>query len=104
MAIWSAADDVREGRTVPVPRHLRDRSYRGAKRLGHGEGYRYAHDHPGGFVEQDYLGVDKTYYVPTDRGHEARIAENLARIRTRRGDERPDAESDGGNSPSPDSP
>jgi putative ATPase len=77
MAIWSAGQDVREGRTIPVPRHLRDAHYGGAKRMGHGEGYQYAHDSPEGMVAQDYLGVDKTYYVPTDRGHEQRMAEYL---------------------------
>ena len=80
MAIWTAAKDVREGRTIPVPRHLRDTHYPGAARLGHGEGYEYAHDHPGGFVDQDYLGVEKRYYVPTDRGYEARIREYLSRL------------------------
>src|SRR5204862_4379002 len=85
MAIWAAMKDVREGRTLPVPKHLRDTHYQGAKRLGHGQGYQYAHDHEGGFVEQDYLGVDKTYYVPTDRGHEARIAEYLSNLRGQAG-------------------
>jgi putative ATPase len=82
MAIWQAAKDVREGRTVPVPKHLRDGHYGGAKRLNHGEGYKYAHSYAGGFVEQDYLGVDKSYYHPTDRGYEARIAEYLAQFRS----------------------
>jgi putative ATPase len=81
MAIESALKDVREGRTLPVPKHLRDASYKGAKRLGHGQGYQYAHNHPGGYVAQDYLGVDKTYYEPTDRGYEAEIAERLRRLR-----------------------
>ncbi len=83
MAVWTAGKDVREGRTIPVPRHLRDAHYRGSQRLGHGEGYQYAHDHAGGFVEQDYLGVDKTYYSPTDRGYEATIASYLAGLRGR---------------------
>jgi putative ATPase len=73
LAIWAAMKDVREGRTIPVPKHLRDTHYAGSKRLGAGEGYQYPHDHPQGFVEQDYLGVDKIYYQPTDRGHEAEI-------------------------------
>ena len=73
-AIWSAMADVKEGRTIPVPRHLRDGHYPGGKRLGNGVGYKYAHDDPRGYVEQDYLGVDKTYYVPTDHGHEAEVA------------------------------
>jgi len=74
-AIWDAMKDVREGRTVPVPKHLRDGHYVGSKRLGHGVGYQYAHDSPTGYVQQDYLGVDKTYYVPTTRGYEAEISE-----------------------------
>jgi len=85
LAIWSAGRDVREGRTIPVPKHLRDSHYPGAGRLGHGQGYQYAHDHEGGFVEQDYLGVDKQYYVPTDRGYEANITAYLSEIRARTG-------------------
>jgi len=81
VAIWSAMEDVRQGRTIPVPRHLRDSHYKGATRLGHGQDYQYAHDHEGGFVEQDDLGVDKNYYVPTDRGHEAVIRAYLAIVR-----------------------
>src|SRR5205085_8383354 len=54
-AIWSAMTDVREGRTLPVPKHLRDAHYQGAKRLGYGESYKYAHDYAGRHVEQDYL-------------------------------------------------
>jgi putative ATPase len=81
MAIWNASEDVKQGRTIPVPRHLRDAHYKGAKKLGHGEGYQYAHDAPGGIAAQDYLGVDKTYYVPTDRGHEKQMAEYLARFK-----------------------
>src|SRR5205085_8066700 len=65
LAIWSAMEDVREGRTLPVPKHLRDTHYKGSARLGHGSDYKYAHDFAGGFVRQDYLGVDKTYYQPT---------------------------------------
>ncbi len=77
MAIWTAREDVREGRTVPVPRHLRDTHYKSAGRLGHGEGYQYAHDDPSGIVAQEYLGVDKSYYVPTPRGQEAEMARYL---------------------------
>lgn len=72
-AIWTATDDVKNQRTVPVPRHLRDGHYHGAKKLGNAAGYEYAHKGEKGWVEQDYLGVDKTYYLPTDRGHEHRI-------------------------------
>jgi putative ATPase len=77
MAIWAAMSDVREGRTLPVPKHLKDTHYKGSKRLGHGSGYQYAHDHEGGYVEQDYLGVEKTYYTPTDRGFETEIKKRL---------------------------
>ncbi|HET6251370.1 MAG TPA: replication-associated recombination protein A [Tepidisphaeraceae bacterium] len=80
-AIWTAMSDVREGRTIPVPRHLRDGHYAGSKRLGNAQGYKYPHDAEGGFVRQDYLGVDKTYYQPTDRGYEAHIARRLADLR-----------------------
>jgi len=82
LAIWSAMSDVREGRTLPVPKHLRDTHYKGSKRLGHGAEYQYPHDHEGGHVEQDYLGVDKTYYTPTDRGYEAEIKNRLDAIQT----------------------
>jgi putative ATPase len=81
MAIGQASKDVREGRTIPVPKHLRDSHYGGATRLGHGQDYKYAHNSEEGFVEQDYLGVDKTYYRPTNRGHEAEIRSYLAKIR-----------------------
>src|SRR5688572_25127398 len=76
-AIDAALADVRSGRTLAVPEHLRDAHYAGAKRLGHGEGYQYAHDHPDHFVAQDYLGADKTYYEPTEQGTEKKIKERL---------------------------
>jgi len=81
VAIWQAISDARNQRTVPVPKHLRDPHYRGAARLGHGKGYVYPHATPEGFVQQEYLGVDKTYYRPTDRGFEKQIAEFLSRLR-----------------------
>ncbi len=81
VAIWSAMKDVKEGRTLPVPKHLKDTHYKGAKRLGHGEGYQYAHDDPRGYVEQDYLGVEKTYYTPTTHGFEAEIKKRMEQLR-----------------------
>ena len=69
------------GRTLPVPQPLRDASYKGAKRLGHGQGYQYAHDHPGHFVAQDYLGADQRYYEPTEEGVEKKIKERLEKWR-----------------------
>jgi putative ATPase len=76
-AIDAALEDVKSGRTLPVPEHLRDANYKGAERLGHGKGYEYAHDHPDHFVAQDYLGVDKIYYEPTEQGVEKKIKERL---------------------------
>ena len=83
LGIGAARADVREGRLLPVPVHLRDAHYGGAKRLGHGEGYQYAHEHPGAIAAQDYLGVERQYYHPTDRGFERELAERLAVIRAR---------------------
>jgi len=80
-AIDAAMKDVESGRTLPVPEYLRDASYPGAKRLGHGEGYKYAHDYAGHFVPQDYLGAEKRYYEPTDQGVEKKIKERLDKWR-----------------------
>jgi len=84
-AIWSAMSDVKHGRTLPVPKHLRDTHYGGAERLGHGEGYQYAHHSETGWVDQDYLGVDRQYYHPTHHGAEQRIRERLEWIQQQRG-------------------
>lgn len=84
VAISEATRDVREGRTVPVPMHLRDSHYAGAKRLGRGEGYRYAHDSEGGWVDQEYLSVAREYYRPVDRGFEAELKSRLIELRARR--------------------
>jgi len=83
VAIGMARHDVREGRTVPVPRHLRDKHYSGAKRLGHGEGYEYAHNAEDGIATQDYLGVEREYYNPVPRGYEVELGERLAQIRAK---------------------
>ncbi|HEU5123928.1 MAG TPA: replication-associated recombination protein A [Verrucomicrobiae bacterium] len=81
LAIDAALSDVKAGRTLPVPKHLRDANYKGAKQLGHGIGYQYAHDHPDHFVPQDYLGADKRYYEPTDQGVEKKIKERVEKWR-----------------------
>ena len=81
MAINAALDEVRTGRTIPVPKHLRDSHYKGAGQLGHGENYKYAHDHDGHFVAQDYLGVDKRFYNPTEEGVEKKIKDRVMRWR-----------------------
>ncbi len=83
VAIGEARADVREGRTVPIPIHLRDSHYAGAKRLGHGEGYEYAHSAEGGIAVQDYLGVERKYYRPADRGFEQELGRRLEDIRAK---------------------
>ncbi|HEY9509964.1 MAG TPA: replication-associated recombination protein A, partial [Verrucomicrobiae bacterium] len=81
LAIDAALADVKAGRTLPVPKHLRDANYKGAKQLNHGVGYQYAHDHPDHFVAQDYLGAEKRYYEPTDQGVEKKIKERVEKWR-----------------------
>jgi putative ATPase len=80
-AIDAALEDVRSGRTIAVPERLRDAHYAGAKRLGHGEGYQYAHDFAGHFVAQDYLGAARRYYEPGEEGAERKIKERLEKWR-----------------------
>ena len=82
-AIGAARKDVRENAIVPVPAHLRDSHYAGAKQLGNGEGYQYAHDADDGIADQDHLGVDRVYYEPVDRGFESELRERVVRIRKR---------------------
>jgi len=78
-AVSAAMDDVKNNRTIPVPKHLRNAPHPAmAEQYGYSKGYQYSHDHPGGISpDQDYLGVDRTYYVPTDRGYEKHIAKYL---------------------------
>jgi len=91
-AIGAALEDVRSGRTIPVPEHLRDAHYQGAERLGHGQGYQYAHEGKDHFVAQDYLGVDKVFYEPTDQGVEKKIKERVEKWRAQFGEKRKTAE------------
>ncbi|HEY5232491.1 MAG TPA: replication-associated recombination protein A [Verrucomicrobiae bacterium] len=81
LAIDAALADVKSGRTISVPEHLRDSHYSGAKKLGHGTGYKYAHDGKDHFVPQDYLGADKVYYEPTEQGVEKKIKERVEKWR-----------------------
>lgn len=73
-AIGAAREEVRSGKLIAVPNHLRDGHYPGSKQLGHGAGYAYAHDHEEGVAAQDYLGVDRQFYKPVERGHEVELA------------------------------
>ncbi len=83
-AIEAASADVRAGKIGPVPSHLRDAHYGGSKQLGHGKGYRYAHDEPFGIAEQQYapdVVADARYYQPTALGAESAVKERWERIR-----------------------
>ena len=82
-AVWKASSDVQSGRTIPVPAHLRDSHYAGAKKLGHGLNYEYPHKSPIGYIEQDYLGeqLEKPYYKPKNIGREKLIAEYLQKLK-----------------------
>ncbi|MFH5823245.1 replication-associated recombination protein A [Georgenia sp. AZ-5] len=83
-AVDAAIADVRAGKAGPVPPHLRDAHYAGAKQHGHGVEYRYAHDHPHGIVAQQYAPDEldgARYYQPTGHGHERDITARLERIR-----------------------
>jgi putative ATPase len=97
VGISEARADVAGGRVLPVPRHLRDTHYAGAKRLDQGRGYIDAHDEPGGVAAQEYLGVDREYYRPVERGFERELQARLEAIRRKlrasreRGREKPPA-------------
>ncbi|GHC42630.1 replication-associated recombination protein A [Streptomyces cinnamoneus] len=86
LAIDAALADVRAGLAGPVPVHLRDSHYKGAQKLGHGQGYVYPHDEPGGITAQQYAPDSvhgKVYYEPTRHGAEARYADVVERVRAR---------------------
>ncbi|GEB50861.1 MULTISPECIES: replication-associated recombination protein A [Streptomyces] len=86
LAVDAALADVRAGLAGPVPPHLRDSHYKGSQKLGHGQGYQYPHDLPGGIAAQQYAPDavhGKRYYEPTRYGAEARYAEVAERVRAR---------------------
>lgn len=87
MAIDKAQEMVRRQDTGQVPAYLRDAHYGGAKQLGHGIGYLYAHDFPKNYVEQQYLPdaiKDETFYYPTENGYEKKIKTHLTHLRNRK--------------------
>jgi len=81
VGIENALKDVKEQRTQAVPVHLKGTGYSGAKRLGRGEGYKYAHDYKDHFVEQKYIPDGKVYYTPSQMGYEKEISERLRKLR-----------------------
>jgi putative ATPase len=82
-AIFAAMDSVKSKKTT-VPVHLQDAHYRGHENLGHGIGYKYAHDYPNHYVEQQYLPdeiKDAKFYVPSENGYEKQIREHFKKIK-----------------------
>ena len=82
-AIFAANENVRQYKTT-VPSHLQDAHYKGSKNLGHGIGYKYAHDYPNHYVEQQYLPDEiknARFYEPGDLGYEKQIKEHLQKLR-----------------------
>lgn len=84
MAINRAMDTVRGEKSYDIPPYLKDAHYKGAKELGHGLGYMYAHDYPNHYAPQQYLPdaiKDRVFYEPTDNGYEQRVKEYFKRIK-----------------------
>ena len=84
MAIESAMEVVRTTKTPPIPTHLQDKHYKGAEKLGHGLGYKYAHIYPNHYVKQQYLPdelVGSKFYIPSEMGYEQQIREHFAKIK-----------------------
>jgi putative ATPase len=81
LGIDRALADVKEKRTQEVPEHLKDAHYKGADKLGHGQGYKYAHDYPQHHVDQEYMPQKTRYYEPSIQGYEARIKERMDKLK-----------------------
>lgn len=81
LAIDKAYHDIESEKVQEVPNHLKDASYSGAEALGHGKGYKYAHDYQGHYVKQKYTKKAVRYYDPTDIGFEAKIKQRLEKLR-----------------------
>jgi putative ATPase len=81
LGIEKATKDVEGSRTLEVPKHLKDANYPGAKRLDHGQGYKYSHDYKDHYVEQEYIPEKRVYYEPADIGYEKKIKEYLDKLR-----------------------
>lgn len=84
MAIGEAMGEVEQTGDLPIPIHLKDAHYKGAAKLGHGTGYKYAHDYPNHYVRQQYLPYElsgKEFYHPSGNGYEVKIKEHMSRIK-----------------------
>ena len=83
-AIFEAMSEIERSGNLPIPTHLQDAHYKGAAKLGHGTGYKYAHDYPNHYVEQQYLPYElngKEFYRPSGNGYEVKIKEHMKRIK-----------------------
>jgi putative ATPase len=83
-AVYAAMREVEASGNLPIPAHLQDAHYKGSAKLGRGTGYKYAHDYPRHYVEQQYLPdklVDQKFYIPSDNGYEAKIKEYMEWIK-----------------------
>jgi putative ATPase len=83
-AVYAAMNVVKNTKTPPVPAHLQDAHYKSAEKLGHGLGYKYAHDYPNHYVKQQYLPdglTEEKFYHPTDIGYEKKIQEYFVKIK-----------------------
>lgn len=83
-AVFAARDTVARTGNLPIPSHLQDAHYKGASKLGHGTGYKYAHDYENHYVEQQYLPYELSgteFYKPSGNGYEVKIKEHMKRIR-----------------------
>jgi len=83
MGIEKALEDIKSEETMEVPDALKGTGYKGAEKLGHGIGYKYAHDYEGGFVAQDYTKKKKKYYEPTEQGFESKIKKRMEELHGR---------------------
>jgi len=81
LAIEKASQDIENHKVQEVPDHLKDANYPGAEVLGHGKGYKYAHDYKDHYVKQKYTRKKVRYYEPTDIGYEAKIKQRLEKLR-----------------------
>ena len=82
--IFAANQEVEHSGNLPIPTHLQDAHYKGAAKLGHGTGYKYAHDYPNNYVEQQYLPYElsgREFYRPSGNGYEQKIREHMQRIK-----------------------
>lgn len=84
VAIFEANDEVQRSGNLPIPPHLQDAHYKGSEKLGHGTGYKYAHDYKNNYVKQQYLPYEldgKEFYKPSGNGYEVKIREHFKKLK-----------------------